>query len=254
MTTPIRSCGLGAAIFAAITLGALVGCAGSSGTTGARVDGGADGDVESGTPTGDGGPVVAQDCSGIGTSQTVSQPCCLANGVDACGANLFCAAFDGRKQPTCYLERSRADMTECSEDRQCTSGSCNVESSKCRSMPGGVCSEAVGCATDAGENSVCVAAKCTWTDGKTGSACASDGDCADGTCDAAHRCVGKAGATCSSGGHCGKDLCCKNGRCDDCRGGVGDECTFLTPCRPTLMCCPIPGSGSNETHCRPSCN
>lgn len=252
VTTAIRSCSLGAGIFAAITLGAVAGCAGAGGTTGTRGDGGADGDVGNGAATGDGGPIVAQDCSGVGTSQTVSQPCCLARGIDACGANLFCAAFDGRKQPTCYLERSRADMTECSEDRQCMSGSCNVESSKCRSMPGGVCSEAVGCATVAAKKSVCVAAKCTTTDGKTGSACASDGDCTDGTCSDAHRCVGKAGAPCGSPGDCGEGLCCKSDRCADCRGGEGEQCGFLLPaCLPTLTCCPYPGSGS---YCYPSCN
>jgi len=251
MPNAILSRGPRAAVFAAITLGALVGCSGSGGTTSTRGDGGAEGDGGT-APATDGGLGATQDCGGIGLSQTVSQPCCLARGIDACGANLFCAAFDGRTQPTCYLERSRADLTECSEDRQCTSGSCNVDSRKCRSMPGGVCNEAVGCATVASAKSVCVAAKCTTTDGKTGSACARDGDCSDGTCSAAQRCVGKAGSSCKSPGDCGEGLCCKNDRCDDCRGGEGDPCGFLLPaCRPALTCCPVYGGGS---YCYPSCN
>jgi len=124
MTNALHFCRIRAAIFSAVMLGALVGCAGSSGTTGTLADAGADN--REGGAAGDGGSVV-QDCSGVASSQTVSQPCCLASGIDACGANLFCAAFDGRKQPTCYLERSRLDMTECSEDRQCMSGACSVE-------------------------------------------------------------------------------------------------------------------------------
>src|SRR5690242_15443328 len=46
-------------------------------------------------------------------SQGLSGPCCPELGIDACGANLFCAAFDGREQATCYPERSRMDGTEC---------------------------------------------------------------------------------------------------------------------------------------------
>lgn len=242
---------LGAGILAAVAAGALVGCSGSGGTATTRFDGGAeaDGGIR---PVTDGGVGAPQDCSGIGPSQTVSQPCCLANGVDACGANLFCAAFDGRKHPTCYLERSRADMAECSEDRQCTSGSCNVDSRKCRSMPGAVCTEAVGCATALAVKSVCVAEKCTTTDGKTGSPCAGDRDCTDGTCSAAHRCIGKAGASCKSSDDCGEGLCCKGDRCDDCRGGEGEACSLFGPaCRPSLTCCPVSGGGA---YCYPSCD
>ena len=49
-------------------------------------------------------------------SQGLSQPCCLSHGADACGAGLFCAAFDGRKIPTCYTENSRADRATCFQD------------------------------------------------------------------------------------------------------------------------------------------
>lgn len=63
-------------------------------------------------------------------AQTVSMPCCLLHGRDACGALLFCAAFDGRTVPTCYPERSRLPEETCAEDVHCASGACL----------GGVCS------------------------------------------------------------------------------------------------------------------
>ena len=238
-----------AAFLSAFGLLTVAGCSGSSQTTGPVGDGGAEHDAAAR----DGGPAVDQDCSGLASSQSVSQPCCLAQGIDACGANLFCAAFDGRKQPTCYVEHSRLDTAECTEDRQCMSGSCNVEQSKCRSTPGTMCSEAVGCATASGTRSVCVAARCTTTDGKTGSPCAVEADCTSGTCNAEHRCVGKAGATCTQGSsnECAAGLCCKGTTCADCRGGEGAACgLFLPDCQPALRCCPFEGSGS---YCYSSC-
>ncbi|MDF2693183.1 MAG: hypothetical protein K0S65_1566, partial [Labilithrix sp.] len=195
--------------------------------------------------------VVAQDCSGLPISQAISQPCCLAKGIDACGANLFCAAFDGRKQPTCYAERSRLDMTECAEDRHCTSGSCNVESGQCRSMPGASCSEAIGCATVSGDRMICLKDRCTTSDGELGDPCVHDTDCTNGTCSAENRCVGKTGASCSSANDCGDGLCCKGNKCSDCRGGVGDGCGFFMECQPGLSCCSFPGAGS---YCYESCN
>ena len=90
----------------------------------------------------------AASCVGIGKSQGASEACCLSYGVDACGAGLFCAAFDGRTQPTCYPERSRADLASCNADVQCTSGSCNTSAGKCRSLPSMPCEVEVGCAPD----------------------------------------------------------------------------------------------------------
>lgn len=198
--------------------------------------------------------MVTQDCAGLPSSQSVSQPCCLERGIDACGANLFCAAFDGRKQPTCYAERSRLDMTECTEDRQCTSGACNVEEKMCRSAPRAVCTSAIGCASVDGKRAVCKAERCVVTDGSIGSACAADGDCTNGVCDSTGRCVGAAGATCKENyaDQCAEGLCCKHGKCGDCRAGQGEACGFfLNECQPGLVCCPFAGSGS---YCYPSCN
>jgi hypothetical protein len=115
----------------------------SSSSVGAPVD------PKAGDSTGDGGaPAIRQDCSGLGKSQSVSQACCLNDGVDACGAGLFCAAFDGRTQPTCYVEHSRTDAQSCTADVQCVSSSCNGAVGKCRAFPGTTCASDVGCAND----------------------------------------------------------------------------------------------------------
>jgi hypothetical protein len=58
-------------------------------------------------------------------SQGASQPCCKDWGPDACGAALFCAAFDGRTQTTCYPDHSRLDGESCSADTQCLHNVCD---------------------------------------------------------------------------------------------------------------------------------
>jgi hypothetical protein len=77
------------------------------------------------------------DCT-FPASQGLSQPCCVGLGIDACGAGLFCAAFDGR---------THLDGMQCSEDRDCLSFGCNTEMGLCRSSPGMPCTAAVGCST-----------------------------------------------------------------------------------------------------------
>jgi hypothetical protein len=107
-------------------------------------------------------------------------PCCTGNGVDACGAGLFCAKFDGRKQASCYAERSRADMAECSADVQCTSGSCNVAKGRCRSLPSQPCTADTGCAETGGDAYICIGTPkptCRRAgDGTKGSECGRPGD------------------------------------------------------------------------------
>ncbi len=88
--------------------------------------------------------------------QTLSEPCCESHGVDACGAGLFCAAFDDRTIGTCYALRTRADLAECSEDEQCQSGQCHPKKKQCLSQQYGVCEVAVGCAENAfGSTTTC---------------------------------------------------------------------------------------------------
>jgi len=83
-----------------------------------------------------------------GASREESQSCCPDLEIDACGAGLVCAALDGRKQPTCYREHSRVDLSECSDDLLCISGACSITTHKCQSVRLAICEEATGCAPD----------------------------------------------------------------------------------------------------------
>lgn len=136
--------------------------------------------------------------------QGLSQTCCLTNGVDACGAGLFCAAFDGQEAATCHAEGSRRDKTSCLEDRHCASGSCNVEAGLCRSGRRSACDPTIGCAPSSttGAALVCVAETSTCFplgDGTSGSICAADSDCqSNGAC-LDNYCVVAGDRTCGGG-------------------------------------------------------
>lgn len=159
--------------------------------------------------------------------QGASEPCCLAYGIDACGAGLFCAAFDGRTEPTCYVERSQMDGSECTEDRQCASGSCNGEARACRSIPTTSCEPTIGCAPLDGATYVCVDGRCARTDGGAGDPCASAGDCTTGYC-VSSRCTSG-----SVGEPCGRPEDCSTGFCafGECAGGAeGDRCEGADDC------------------------
>jgi hypothetical protein len=80
-------------------------------------------------------------CETLGPSQALSEECDPDLGIDACGAGLFCEAFDGREVYTCYELRSRLPGEECSASEQCVNQKCG----------GGICLKAlVGepCAVD----------------------------------------------------------------------------------------------------------
>ena len=144
-------------------------------------------------------------------SQGLSEPCCLEHGVDACGANLFCAAFDGRTQPTCYPERSRVDQATCTADLQCVSGSCNTTARACISLPGTKCTAATGCADDpSGQRYGCnVSGNSTCKsvgDGEGGDFCLEDGDCLDRHC-ADYACKASIGSSCDDGEDCLAGVC-----------------------------------------------
>src|SRR5215471_12416726 len=79
----------------------------------------------------------------IPKSQVLSEPCCPSLGIDACGAELFCAALDGRTQATCYPNHSRHGMQTCTGGVQCLSGVC--ENGYCVSAGGEPCSPSIGC-------------------------------------------------------------------------------------------------------------
>jgi hypothetical protein len=91
-------------------------------------------------------PAATGDCKNIPKVRVESESCCPDYGADACGADLFCAAFDGREIATCYREYSRLGLEECTDDVQCMTQSCNQETKKCRSETSDTCEAATGCA------------------------------------------------------------------------------------------------------------
>lgn len=160
------------------------------------------------------------ECTGqIPVGQTLSEACCPGHGRDACGALLFCGAFDGRDEYTCYPERSRPDLTDCEEDFACVSGECSLESGLCRSSLGSICTAETGCATaPSGHPAVCDVAQepfiCALRgDGSAGSVCGVDEHCDSNSCVDA-RCVAAPGETCFSSAECPGESTCRS--CDTC--------------------------------------
>lgn len=167
---------------------------------------------------GGGGSGSGKESCSQAASQPLSSPCCEALGVDACGAGLFCAAFDGRTQATCYPERSRADRAACTADVQCLSGSCNKEAGACRSMPRAACDVGSGCASDpAGKRWVCVEAVCKQVgDGFVGEICGDGSDCRSDLC-VSSRCVMR-----NCGGGDGRGPCMEAPQELECLGCLSD--------------------------------
>jgi hypothetical protein len=166
-------------------------------------------DVSAGTGHDDGSPSCDYD-----VTQGVSQPCCTEHGIDACGAGLFCAAFDGRTQATCYPEHSRGDLEECLSDVHCVSGECDEDAGVCRSSPLTACDDAVGCARDpTGRRYVCRPKDAGWVcdpigDGEALDVCETNADCNSGSCNDEKK-------TCRSDWYdsCADDSDCINGTC-----------------------------------------
>jgi hypothetical protein len=163
-------------------------------------------------------------------------------GIDACGAGLFCAAFDGRTQATCYPERSRPDMEECAADAHCASGSCNTTVGRCQSSPFRPCEVGVGCADTDDGGFVCIDGECDLTEGVMGSPCERDDDCDDGVCDGS-TCLGAEGSVgCTEDADCQSSLCCEEQDyamvCDPCGGGEAEGCIpGVIECEAGLECC-----------------
>lgn len=215
---------------------------------------------------GEDGPAVddGDACISGQRSQGPSESCCLDFGADACGANLFCAVFDGRSVPTCYVEHTRLDGETCRADVNCASGSC-AETGICRASPGQPCSREVGCAVFQNEDYVCaggvgesdrclIASRslggvCIDDDGCDSGYCAHDrcssgadgADCAvDDDCASAH-CVdngctsGSFGASCLSNDDCDDDLVCSDNECRE--RTIGDQCTTDAQCASSFSGC-----------------
>lgn len=176
-----------------------------------RSDGGTSGRVPIG------GPVDAGACA-YGPSQTVSQPCCASLGIDACGANLFCAALDGRTMPTCYPERSRSAMTECTADVQCMSNRCSANEGRCRSMRGEECTIAIGCTDPLRPNKgmFCDRDKLTcFEKASEGKLCKNNEECASDVCSLTRGCW-----------ECGRTGLCYD-RAEECASNT--DCTSENP-------------------------
>ena len=122
----------GGVVLAVWALG-VVGCSSGSGSLDLYGDGGTGGKKTTVVDEPGPGPVATDACTAkYPASQALSGPCCTERGADACGAGLFCAAFDGRTQPTCYAERSRSDGQTCTANIQCVNNACN-SSGLCKS-------------------------------------------------------------------------------------------------------------------------
>ena len=201
---------------------------------------------------------VPADCD-YGPAQGLSDPCCPIHGIDACGAELFCAAFDGRTVFTCYPDGVRSAGESCLEDVHCAGGACSTVGS-CKSMPGESCTAEVGCSNpdadeiwvcsrenshcvpggksiDAAcsEDVVCASGHCVYshcTAGSEGAACQDHDDCDSGRCDAsAHVCLLPA---CSTNTECDSDGGCVNGLCT--HGSENDPCDDNNDCAAPLAC------------------
>ena len=178
-------------------------------------------------------------------TQTLSQPCCTEYGVDACGASLFCAAFDGRTQATCYLEKSRADAAECAADVHCLSGACNPELQRCRSLPGQACTREIGCAPDpAGAVYVCnpvaenglPANSCMPASSDNGGLCLDANGCNSRLCVDGRCSSGGVGSTCHAATDCAVAASrCVNGKCS--AGTAGSVCTSPADCVASAPLC-----------------
>lgn len=183
-------------------------------------------------------------CTDLPMSQQVSEPCCPDHGPDACGANLFCEAFDGRTQPTCYILRSRLDGEECRADDHCSSLSCNLEVEQCRALPLSPCDTAIGCSAEIDQQQyACVGGTCAPTDGRLGSPCGTSSDCGTGVC------VREECAACSADGDCPSGSCL-NGGCVECT--QGGDCPSGV-CNADHACCvanPDACTDGSEYDCR----
>lgn len=138
--TRLNSRGFVGALLAFSVFGVMA-CSSGSGGQGPFADGGA------GTGAAEGGTTSSADTScksSYPASQSLSAPCCTERGPDACGAGLFCAAFDGRTQATCYPDHARLGGESCTADVQCLGNACDA-SGVCKGAPGGKCSVALGC-------------------------------------------------------------------------------------------------------------
>lgn len=162
----------------------------------------------SGEPSGTSKGGNGAGCSGVEPSKGMSEACCLDYGIDACGANLVCAALDGRTVATCYLEGTRKGLESCTADALCASGECNKTAGKCKSLASEACDVAIGCVLPPGNAGQAKCAAVTSKDGvdttklqclvstgmETCRFCSTNAECDGGYVCLGGRCVGNHGA------------------------------------------------------------
>ena len=152
-------------------------------------------------PSGDGEPTGTGACA-FDKVRSLSESCCESYGVDACGAGLFCAAFDGRSVATCYPDNVRVAGETCGADRHCLSDTCGTKG-LCAALATEPCEADWGCAPVKGERWVCVQKECRAV--------------ADGYCETEADCTG--------------GLVCRGGLCRDPAFAkyAGEACTESAP-------------------------
>lgn len=142
--------------------------------------------------------------------RALSESCCESYGVDACGAGLFCAAFDERDVSTCYANRTRSPGQTCSDDEHCSTAQCS-EHGFCAALPTMTCEPEWGCTgMEAGGRYVCADGQCQPT-GRASGYCLDASDCEGYLCVDA-RCVEPtaskmAGEACDVSGECASRNC-----------------------------------------------
>jgi hypothetical protein len=175
-------------------------------------------------------------------AQPNGAPCCPNLMGDACLTGLFCASFTVGASPTCQPDGSRSDMTECTDDVQCASGSCNVimpPIGECRSRASQPCSPAIGCAPMSGKTPLCQGNPPTCVpigNGSTGAVCAKSSDCVSDDC-VMGKCLGARGQPCS------KNTDCASGTCMAC-GFTNTHCSSSNDAMECLESCGVDSTGN----------
>lgn len=172
-----------------------------------------------------------EDCT-LMPVQSVSEACCEAFGIDACGGGLFCAAFDGRTIGTCYALGSRTNGQECREDAHCGSGLCGA-GGHCAALPSETCNAADGCVGVGGTRYLCLEARCVASSGAEGSRCGEPSDCATGYCVMGNCRSGAVGAPCTAPTDCADGVCAR-GACSS--GTTGTSCEIDADCASGHQC------------------
>ncbi len=172
---------------------------------------------------------------------------CNENDPQSCAAGLFCASLNG-EPAQCIPEHTLDDGASCTEHNQCASRRCNLETGRCASSPGAVCTEEDGCGPGASGllDQVCVDGVCQPDSGDNGAVCTEAQDCLSGICKN-NKCVpGNTGDSCDVPEHCQSNICAM-GVCSD--GETGDSCNAPEHCKSNICAIDTCSNGENGDAC-----